>query len=115
VGATGISAQLKLRSQTTGTGRSITAHTVSNTGWGEATLTWNNKPFPLGASLSTVSSHTSGQDSVWDVSGAVTGNGTFALGLDGTFSGDTTFTSKEGANPPQLVVTYTPPPTYTIY
>src|SRR6185436_66927 len=42
-------------------------------------------------------------------------NGTFAIGLDGTFSGDTTFSSKEGANPPQLVVTYTPPPTYTIY
>jgi hypothetical protein len=45
----------------------------------------------------------------------VTGNGTFAIGLDGTFSGDTTFTSKEGGVAPSLVVTYTPPSTYNIY
>lgn len=114
-GATGISAQLKLRSQTTGTGRSITAHAVSSTSWTESGLTWNNKP-ALGTSLSTVSSHTSGADSVWAVGGHVTGNGTFAIGLDGTYSGDTTFSSKEGANAPVLVVTYTPPSSsYNVY
>ena len=108
-GATNITAQLKLRSQTTGTGRSITAHAVTNTSWGELTLTWNNKP-ALGTSLSTVSSHTATQDSVWDVTGHVTGNGTFAIGLDTTFtSGDTTFDSKEGGTAPRVVVTYTPP------
>lgn len=113
-GSTGISAQLKLRSQTTGTGRSITAHAVASTSWTEAGLTWSNKP-ALGAALSTVSSHTSGADSVWAVGAHVTGNGTFALGLDGTYSGDTTFSSKEGANAPVLVVTYTPPATYSVF
>jgi hypothetical protein len=107
-GSTGITAQLKLRSQTTGTGRSITAHGVSNTTWTETGLTWATKP-ALGSGLSTVSSHTSGVDSVWDVSTWVTGNGTFALGLDGTFSGDTTFTSKEGTDAPTLVVSYNGP------
>jgi hypothetical protein len=106
-GATIVSAQLKLRSQTTGTGRSITAHTVSNTTWGETTITWNNKP-ALGASLSTVSSHTSGADSVWTVTSAIAGNGNVTLGLDGTYSGDTSFSSRESADDPVLVVVYQP-------
>jgi len=113
-GSTGISAQLKLRSQTTGTSRAITAKAVTSTSWTETGLTWSNKP-AFGTTLSTVSSHTSGADSVWDVSGHVTGNGTFAIGLDGTYSGDTTFSSREGANAPVLVVTYTPPASYNVY
>jgi hypothetical protein len=107
-GSTAISAQLKLRSLTTGTGRTVTAHAVSDITWTEGAVTWTAKP-ALGASLSTVSSHTSGQDSVWPLGTHVNGNGTFSVGLDTTFSGDTTFSSKEGANAPQLVVTYTPP------
>lgn len=114
-GSTGISAQLKLRSQTTGTGRSISAHPVSSTSWTEAGLTWNNRPAVGGTTLSTVSSHTAGQDSVWAVGGHVNGNGTFALGLDTTFSGDTTFTSEEGGVAPVLTVTYTPPSTFNVY
>ncbi len=109
-GSTGITAQLKLRSQTTATLRPIAAHAVSSTSWTEAGLTWSNKP-ALGTTLSTVSTHNSGADSVWDVSGHVTGNGTFALGLDTTYSGDTTFSSKEGADAPVLLVSYTPPAT----
>lgn len=112
-GSTGISAQLKLRSQTTGTGRAITAHSVTGS-WTEAGVTWNAKP-ALGSGVSTVSSHTSGSDSVWNVTSIVTGNGTFSIGLDSAFSGDTTFSSKEGANAPVLVVTYTPPTNYVIY
>jgi hypothetical protein len=112
-GATGISAQLKLRAQTTGTGRAISAHGVT-TAWVENTVTWNNKP-GLGATLSTVSSHTAGSDSVWSLGTFVTGNGTFSIGLDTTFSGDTTFTSEEGGVAPVLVVTYTAPTTYNIY
>jgi hypothetical protein len=113
-GSTGISAQLKLRSQTTGTGRSITAHPVSSTSWTETGLTWTNKP-ALGSALSTVTSHTSGSDSVWSLGSTIAGDGTYAFGLDGTFSGDTTFTSREGGVAPVLVVTYTAPTTYTVY
>lgn len=113
-GATITAVNLHLRSQTTGSGRSITAHSVSSTSWGESSLTWNNKP-TLGGSLSTVSTHTSGSDSIWNVSGHVTGNGTFAIGLDGTYSGDTSFSSKEGPTDPTLKVTYTEAATYNIY
>lgn len=108
-GSTAISAQLKLRSQTTGTGRSITAHAVASTPtWTEAGVTWSVRP-ALGAALSTVTSHTSGSDSVWTLGTHVNGNGTFSLGLDGLFSGDTTFSSREGPDLPVLLVTYTPP------
>lgn len=114
-GSTGISAQLRLRSQTTASSRPITAKAVASTAWTETGLTWSNKP-ALGATLGSDSSHTSGQDSTFDVSAHVTGNGTFALGLDTTYSGDTSFTSAEGGVAPQLVVTYTPPTTtYNIY
>ena len=106
-GGTIVSAQLKLRSQTTGSGRAITAHSVGSTSWGENTITWNNKP-SLGAALSTQSNHTNGVDSTWDVTAAITGNGNFTIGLDGTYSGDTTFSSREGANDPVLVVYYQP-------
>jgi hypothetical protein len=115
-GATGITAQLKLRAQTTGTGRSVTAHAVADTSWSGATVTWNNKP-ALGASLSTVSSHTAGLDTTWNVSAHVTGNGTFALGLASSFVGDTTFDSRESSTQPTLVVSYntgTPPPPVTV-
>jgi hypothetical protein len=107
-GATIISAQVKLRCQTDGNGRSITAHTVTNTSWNEATLTWNTPKPTLGAALSTQTNHANGADSVWDVTGAITGNGNFTIGFDTTYSGDTTFSSREGANDPVLVVYYQP-------
>lgn len=113
-GATGISAELRLRSTST-TSAAITAHAVSSTTWSETGLTWSNKP-ALGTQLGSAdSSHTSGADSVWNVSSHVNGNGTFALGLNTTFSGDTTFSSREGANAPVLIVTYNPPSSYNIY
>lgn len=113
-GSTGISAQLKLRSQTTSSS-AITAHSTT-TGWSETTLNWSNKPALGGTALSTDSSHTSGTDSIWNVGGHVTGNGTFGLALKTTATSDTTFSSREGANDPVLVVTYTPPTsTYNIY
>lgn len=109
-GATGITAELRLRSETTASSRTVTSHAVATSpAWTETGVTWNAKP-SLGAALGTDASHTAGQDSTFNVSAHVTGNGTFGLGLDtGYTSGDTTFTSEEGGVAPQLVVTYTPP------
>ena len=112
VGSTGISAQLKLRCTTGGSGRSIAAHSVTP-GWSGSTINWTNKP-GLGATLSTVTNHPAGSDSVWSLGALVNGNGTYSVGLDTTFSGDTTFSSKEGANDPVVVVTYTPPATGSV-
>lgn len=109
-GSTGVTAQLRLRSETTASSRAVTAHVVAvSPSWTESSVTWSSKP-ALGANLGSDSSHTAGQDSTFDVSAHVTGNGTFGFGLDtGYTSGDTSFTSSEGGVAPQLVVTYTPP------
>ncbi|WP_163999828.1 DUF7594 domain-containing protein [Pyxidicoccus caerfyrddinensis] len=104
-GATNISAQLQVSSTTTGTGRAITAHAVASTSWSETAITWNTR-LPMGTALSTVSSHTSGQVSVWDVSTHITGNGSFTIGLDSAYAGDTNFVSSEGSTLPTLVVSY---------
>lgn len=108
-GAAVTSATLVLASTTTGTSRPVAAHGVTSTSWSETAITWNNKP-ALGATLSTVSSHTAGADSSWAVTSAVTGNGNVAFGLDSTFSGDTNFYAREAgaANEPTLVVVYQP-------
>ena len=110
-GATNITAQLKCAAQTTGTGRAISARAVSNTSWNELTVTWNTGKPSLGATLDTVSNHTSGTDTVWDLGGYVTGNSEVAVGLSSAFAGDTIFTSREGvagtATDPRLIVTYT--------
>lgn len=111
-GATVTSATLKINATTTGTNRPVAAHTVSNTSWiesGTGSITWNNKP-ALGATLSTVSSHTSGADTSWNVTSAVTGNGNKSFGLDSTYSGDTNFNARESgaATSPELVVIYQP-------
>lgn len=113
-GASNITASLRINAITTATARPITAHAVANTSWGETTLTWDTR-LPLGTALSTVSSHTGGQESVWDVSGHVTGNGNFTIGLDTTYSGDTNFTASEGGTSPTLVVSYDTAVTYQAY
>jgi hypothetical protein len=109
-GSTGITAQLRLRSQTDAASRTVTSHVVSLTPtWTETSITWNQRP-ALGPNLGSDSSHVNGQDSTFDVSAHVTGNGTYGLGLDTAYTGgDTTFTSEEGGVAPSLVVTYTPP------
>jgi alpha-L-arabinofuranosidase len=108
-GATVVSATLRIDAQTTGTGRSITAHSVTSTSWTETGITWNTKP-ALGTARGTVSSHTANAYSEWDVTAGVTGNANYAFGLDSTFSGDTNFFSKESGSgtAPQLVIVYQP-------
>jgi hypothetical protein len=113
VGATVTGATLLITSQTGGSGRPVTAKVVSNTGWiesGAGSITWSNKP-GFGATLDTESVHAIGQDTQWNVSAHVTGNGLVTIGLDSTFIGDTNFDSRESsvpANRPSLVVTYQP-------
>jgi hypothetical protein len=113
-GASNITAQLRINAATTATSRPITAHSVANTTWSETAITWDTR-LALGVTLSTASSHTAGLNSVWDVSDHVTGNGSFTIGLDTTFLGDTNFVSGEGSPAPTLVVSYDTAVTYKAY
>jgi RHS repeat-associated protein/CSLREA domain-containing protein len=78
---------------------------VANNSWQQSTVTWNNAPAAgstLLASLGSVSPNT------WyevDVTSLITGDGTYSLRVSSTSSNGADYSSKEGANPPQLVIT----------
>jgi hypothetical protein len=83
-----------------------TAHSVADTTWNEATMTWNNAP-AIGASLETITSITPLNWTEWDVTSHVTGDGLISLAVSST--DDRTvldFHSKEFTYPPVLEVSY---------
>ncbi len=85
-------------------------HTVSNfrkgssSQWTERDLTWNNAPDIGGSALASAGEVKNRQEVEFDVTAAVTGNGTVSFGLINKSSNSAKYDSKEGSNPPQLVV-----------
>jgi hypothetical protein len=82
---------------------------VTDTTWTEGTLNWNTKP-----AMGTTALGSAGATSVVNTwveitlsPSAVAGNGLVSLGLTTTSSNSAIFSSSEGANAPQLVVTHT--------
>lgn len=72
--------------------------------WTETGLNWNNAPAMSGSALSTIGSVTSGQWVEFDVTPAITGNGTFSFGIKNASSTAAFYSSKEGSNDPELVI-----------
>ena len=109
-GATNITATLRLYSQSPAT--SAVTFTVSQvaTAWSEATLTWNNQPTP-GSVVTTQNGLTSGAYNSFDVSGLVSGNGTYAMVVTDNDATQRYFSSKESSPnfPPQLQLTWNQP------
>ncbi len=86
---------------------------LSATGWQESTITWDSRPARTSGLLADTGAVSSGSWVEWDVTQAVTGNGTYSFNLVADSSDGTDLATKEaGSNPPQLVVTAgtTPPP-----
>ncbi|MGH7492559.1 MAG: DUF7594 domain-containing protein [bacterium] len=111
------SAKLRLRvTEGSGSGGSVflvsNTYSSSSTQWDESDLTYQNAPTLSGNALSTVGGVSAGAWVEFDVTAAITGNGTFSLGLQSTSSSTVRYSSKEGNDDPQLVVqmTATPPP-----
>jgi hypothetical protein len=98
------SAQLLLNAVDGGGGGEF--HPVTDTGWTEGTLTWNNKPAygaGVAASLGTVRT---GQQVTVDLTSSVTGDGTYSFAVLGTSSDGADYTSREGGSlGPRLVLT----------
>jgi chitodextrinase len=81
--------------------------------WGETTITWANRPATSGPVTDDRASVPVNAYTEWDVTPAITGNGTFSFVLSQTHTDGADFNSREAsANRPQLVVavTGTPPP-----
>ena len=87
-----------------------TVYAATDSAWTDTSITWNNAPAP-GAALGALGS-TSAKVGTWvevDLgAGAVTGNGTYTFMIQTTSSTSGQLSSKEGAHPPELVVTRSP-------
>ena len=82
------------------------AYSVSDTSWGENTITYANAP-PFGAKLGSSGKVPASTWTSVDVTSAVTGNGLVSFGLSTTNSTALALSSREsGANAPQLVITW---------
>ncbi len=81
---------------------------AANSTWTESGLIWNNKPGATGRVLGNLSKV---NDKVWieyDVTSVVTSNGSHSFVLVGDSTESIEFTSREGTNKPQLVLTVQP-------
>jgi PKD repeat protein len=76
-------------------------------GWTETGITWNNAPPIGGAPLGSVGAVSVGWVEL-DVSAVVTGDGTYSFALTGGGRNSVYYSSREGANPPELVLTTSP-------
>ena len=90
-------------SQSTG----FTVYSVADNTWGETTIVDANAP-PFGASLGSSGPVSTGIWTNVTVTSVVTGGGQVSFGLSTTNSTALAMSSREGANPPQLVITTTP-------
>ncbi|MDQ2694482.1 MAG: DNRLRE domain-containing protein, partial [Pseudomonadota bacterium] len=77
----------------------------STNSWNEQGLTWNNAPPASGSPLASAGSTFTGTWAEIDVTGAITGDGTFSFVLISGSTNSAFYSSGEGANPPQLLVT----------
>ena len=82
----------------------IRAVAVADNSWGETTITFNNAP-ALGSVLATSAAFVSGATVTLDVTGYITGNGTFSFGItDPTATAISLASRESGANAPQLII-----------
>jgi uncharacterized repeat protein (TIGR01451 family) len=78
-------------------------HSVSSSGWGEGTITYENAP-GYGPAVASSGPVLAGQWYTINVSSLVSGDGVVSLALTSQSSASTTYASREALNPPELVV-----------
>ena len=80
-------------------------YVVSDNSWQEETVTWNSAPAALTNLLGSIGSVSTNNWYEVDLTSLITGDGTYSLRISSTSSDGADYSSKEGANPPQLVIT----------
>lgn len=95
-------ATLRLFSRSTGS-TVVKAFAVPDTTWSEYSVTYPTAPV-MGRQVGQTGPLTAGTWAEIDLTSTVLGNGTYAFGLTAGATAARVFDSKEGANPPQLVI-----------
>jgi PKD repeat protein len=73
--------------------------------WTEGGITWSSSPALLGPALDSVGTANAGHWVEWDVTSAITGNGTFSFRVSGAATTAVEYASRETAHDPVLVIT----------
>jgi hypothetical protein len=84
------------------------AYAGTSTPWTETGLTWSNAPALAGAALASAGSAATGAWIEFDVTAAVAGPGALPLALQSLSDDSVRYSSREGADPPQLVLELEP-------
>ena len=82
-------------------------HSVADNSWVEPGLTYSNRP-AVGGTIGTAVNFTANTWTTVDASTYVKSAATYSFEMNGVSTSLKQYSSKEGANPPQLVVQYTP-------
>ena len=77
----------------------------TTTPWDESGLNWNNAPQISGTALSALGAVIIGSTVEFDVTAAISGDGVYSFAVKNGSSDAAKYHSKEGANPPQLMIT----------
>jgi PKD repeat protein len=90
-----------------GSAVSGSVYAVPSSAWDESTITWQTKPAP-GALLAGPQAATLGTWVEFDLTGAVTADGTYSFVVKDGSTNTAWYSSKEGTDDPQLVLTVAP-------
>ena len=83
----------------------------TDSSWSETGITWNNRPAPAGGVIADVGTITVNTWAEYDLTGQVTGDGTYDFVLLPDSSNGVRFDSREASSPPELVLTFGGGPT----
>ena len=78
---------------------------VADNSWQEETVTWNNAPAADATPVASLGSISSGNWYEVNITSLIVGDGSYSLRIISTSSDGADYSSKEGSNPPQLVIT----------
>ncbi|MEZ4711209.1 MAG: DNRLRE domain-containing protein [Caldilineaceae bacterium] len=81
--------------------------------WSETGITWNNRPLVISSAIADVGAAPANAWAEYNLTGQITGNGVYNFVLLPDSSDGIKFDSREGSNPPQLVLTFNTGPTPT--
>jgi hypothetical protein len=110
------SAKLRVRTTTNGSANGPAVYSTGSS-WTETGITWNNRPARTSAALDNKGSLPTNSWVEYNVTSLVQGNGTYGFVLAADSTDAVTFSSRQGSQPPQLVITFisniTVTPTFT--
>jgi hypothetical protein len=107
------SARVRLYATTNGTQNGPAIY-ATNPAWNEKDITWNKRPARTSGAIDNKGVINTNSWVEYDVTSLVTGNGTFSFVLAGDSNDAVAFSSRQGVQPPQLVVTFAGTVTATI-